>query len=60
MTRASARHVALEVGDFLGPLIDEQRDEFDIGMIALDAVGDVLEQDGLAGLGRATIRPRVP
>ncbi len=45
-------HIALEVGDLFGPLVNEKRDELDIGVIALDAVGDVLQQNRLARLGR--------
>ena len=45
-------NIALEVGDLFGPLVNEKRDELDIGVIALDAVGDVLQQNRLARLGR--------
>src|SRR2546421_73546 len=35
-----------------GPLVDEQDDEVDLGMVVRDAVGDVLQQHRLAGPGR--------
>ena len=45
-------HVLLHIGHFLGPLVDEQHDEVDLGVILDDGVGELLHQDGLAGLGR--------
>jgi hypothetical protein len=42
---------ALHVRHFFGPLVDEQHDEHDLGVIGGDAVGQVLEQHGLAGAG---------
>ena len=50
-------HLALEqppahVGDLLGPLVDEQHDEVDLGVVDLDRPGDLLHDRGLAGLGR--------
>ena len=47
-----ARDGALDFGDFLGALIDEQDDELDLGMIFHHGLGDVLEQGGLAGARR--------
>ena len=48
----SAGHAALEVGDFLGALVDEQDHDVALGMIFEDAEGDVAEEGGLAGAGR--------
>ena len=42
----------LHVGDFFGPLVDEQRDDVGVGMVDRDRVGDVLEQRRLTGFGR--------
>ena len=47
-----ALHGALHVGDLLGTLIDEQDDEHHLLVIFGDGVGDILQQDGLAGFGR--------
>jgi hypothetical protein len=43
-----AAHRALHVGDLFGPLVDEQHDEVDLGVVLRDAVGDVLQQHRLA------------
>ena len=43
-----ARHL----GDFLGPLIDEQHDQIALRMVRADRGRDVLQQHRLAGLGR--------
>ena len=43
---------ALHVGDFLGPLVDQQHDQVALGMIGRDGVRDVLQQHGLAGARR--------
>ncbi len=51
---------ALHVGHFLGPLVDEQHDEHDLGMILGDGVRELLEQDGLAGLGRRRDQGALP
>jgi hypothetical protein len=48
----SPRNRPLHVGDFLGPLVDEQHDQVHLGMILRDAVRDVLEQHRLAGARR--------
>ena len=40
------------VGHLLGALVDEQHYYVCVGVVGGDGVGDVLEQDGLAGLGR--------
>ena len=45
-------HAALEIGDFLGPLIDEQDHHMALGMVFQHAQGDIAEQRGLAGAGR--------
>ena len=37
---------------FLGPLVDEQHDEVNLGVVVGDAGGNVLQQHGLAGLRR--------
>ena len=42
----------LHVGDFLGPLVDEQHDQVHLGMVRRDAVGQALEQHRLARAGR--------
>ncbi len=47
-----AAHRALHVGDFFGPLVDEQHDQVDLGVVLGDAVGDVLQQHRLAGARR--------
>jgi hypothetical protein len=47
-----ALHRALHVGDFLGPLVDQQHDEVDLRVVLLDGVGDVLQQHRLAGARR--------
>ena len=43
---------AAHVGDFLGPLADERDHQQDLGVVGADAVGDLLEEHRLAGLGR--------
>jgi hypothetical protein len=47
-----ALHRALHVRHFLRPLVDEQNDQVALRMVLLDRVGDVLQDDGLAGPGR--------
>ena len=47
-----ALHRALHVGDFLGPLVDQQHDQEDLGMVVGDRPGDVLEEHRLAGARR--------
>ena len=39
---------ALEVGDFLGALVDEQHDDDRFGVVRQDGVGDFLQQDRFA------------
>ena len=39
----------LHVGDLLGPLVDQQDHHVGVGVVRQDAVGDLLEQDRLAG-----------
>ena len=43
---------ALHVGDFLGALVDQEHHDIRFGVVGQDAVGDLLEEDGLAGSGR--------
>ena len=51
---------ALHVGDLLGPLVDEQHDEVDLGVVGGDAVGDVLQQHRLAGARRRDDQAALP
>ena len=55
-----ARDVALEVGHLLGPLVDEQDEEVDVGVVLGDRVGDLLEEDGLARLRLRHDEPALP
>ena len=50
-------HRALHVRHFLGPLVDQQHDENDFRVIPGDAVGDILQEHGLAGPGRGHDEP---
>ena len=43
---------ALHVGDLFGPLVDEDDHEVALGVVAGDRVGDRLQDQRLAGLGR--------
>jgi hypothetical protein len=43
--------VAAEVGHLLGPLVDQQHDHVHVRMVPGDGVGDLLEDDRLAGAG---------
>jgi hypothetical protein len=47
-----ALHRPLHVGDFLGPLVDEDDHEVALGVVRGDRVRDVLHDRGLAGLRR--------
>ncbi len=47
-----ATHVALHVRHFLGALVDQKDNEDNLRVILGHRVGDVLQQDGLARLGR--------
>src|SRR3546814_17666038 len=47
-----ALHRTLHVGDFLGPLVDQQHDQEDFGMVVGDRLGDVLEHHRLADARR--------
>jgi len=47
-----ALHRALHIGDFFGPLVDEEHDQVHLGVVLRDAVRDVLQQHRLAGPGR--------
>ena len=42
----------LHVGHFLGPLVDQQHDQLDVGIVGGDAQADVLQEDRLAGARR--------
>ena len=42
-------NAALHIGNFLGAFVDEQDDEFDLGVVFPDAVGDLLHKDGFTG-----------
>ena len=50
-------HGAAEVRDLLRPLVDEQQDEMDLGMVLGDGLAEVLEQRRLARLGRRDDEP---
>ncbi len=52
-----SRNVALHVGDFFGALIDEKQDKFDVRVIVMDAVRDVLEEDGFSRTRRSDDEP---
>ena len=43
----------LHVGDFFGPLVDEQHDHVGVGVVRENGLGHFLEQDGFAGAGWA-------
>ena len=47
-----AAHGALHLGDFLGPLVDEQHDEHHFRVVVGDGLGDVLQHQGLARFRR--------
>ena len=47
----AADHAA-HVGHFLWPLVDQQDDQYDVGAVGSDGVGDVLQHQGLAGFRR--------
>ena len=51
---------ALHVGDFFRPLVDQQDDEVDLGVVGGDAVGDVLQQHRLAGARRRDDQAALP
>jgi hypothetical protein len=53
-------HRALHVGHLFGPLVDEQHDQVDLGMVLGDAVGDVLQQHRLAGARRRDDQAALP
>ena len=44
---------AAHVGDFLGPLVDEQHDQLHLRMVRRHRLGDVLQQHRLAGARRS-------
>src|SRR5258706_9563299 len=48
-----AAHGAHHLGDFLGPLVDQEHDQRDVGMVRGERVRDVLQHHRLAGLRRA-------
>ena len=45
-------HRALHVGDFFRTLVDQQNDDDGFRIVRADGLGDVLQDDGLARLGR--------
>ncbi len=48
----------LEIGHFFGPLVDEEDHEVDLVLVILEeALGDVVEEGGLAGAGRGDNEP---
>ena len=51
---------AAHLGHFLGPLVDEQHHEVHLGMIRGHGLGDVLQQDGLAGARRGDDQAALP
>ena len=55
-----ALHRALHVGDLFRPLVDEQHDEHDVGVIRGDAVRDVLQHHRLAGARRRDDQAALP
>jgi len=50
----------MEIGHFLRPLVNQQHDSVDLGMVRGDGVADLLENGVLPLRGGDTIRPRVP
>ena len=52
--------VAAEVGHLLGPLVDEEHDDVHLRMVGGDGVGDLLEDDRLAGPGRGDDQGSLP
>ena len=59
-----ADHLALDrsyhVGDFLGPLVDEQNDEKNLGVVRGNRIGDVFKQHGLACARGRDDEPALP
>ena len=53
----SAFDVGDRVGDFFRTLVDQQNDERDLRMILRDRVGDLLEENRLAGARRRDDQP---
>ena len=49
--------VAPEIGDLLGPLVDQQQDQLGLRAVLRDRIGDVLQQDGLARARRRHDQP---
>ena len=51
--QAAGHHLALDaplhVGDFFGPLVDQQHDQLHVGIVVRDGLADVLQHDRLAG-----------
>jgi hypothetical protein len=56
----SASDVLLHVRDLLRPLVDQQHDEVDLGMVLRDGVGHLLEEDRLTGLRRRDDESALP
>ena len=44
-----ADHGALHVGDFFRPFVNQQNDQVNAGVIGRNRLGDILQNDGLAG-----------
>ena len=55
-----AFHRALHVGDFLGPLVDQENDQGDFGMIGGDRVGERLQHHGFSGARRRDDQSALP
>jgi len=50
----------LHVGHLLGPLVDEEHDKRDLGVILRDGVGELLQQDRLPATRRGDDEPPLP
>jgi len=46
-----------EVGDLLGPLVDEEDDDLDVGLVLHHRLGDLFKEGGLTRLGRGDDQP---
>ncbi len=55
-----ALHGALHVRDFLGPLVNQQHDQRNLGMIRADGIRDVLQHHRLAGARRRDDQSALP
>ncbi len=43
---------ALEISDFLGPLVNQEHENLNLRMVGRDRIGDLLEDGGFAGARR--------